>query len=1055
MSVEQADIIRFFEGNWHRLEMPETYLGDEPNTYPEWENTKMRVLLVRLSSYDATSSSMTVPILQQFIHDYAPDPRIPLYADRVGADGRIFVDRCWLPSRKNAEQFQRAQIPFMFGSASKRPAKDFDLIMVTNSVTMEAVNIVYMLHNSGIPLMKSERIDNPEMPFILLGGANVKGTEHFYGDNPSPDEINFDPRVHGMGGLCDAAVIGQGENSVAQFLAAFEKAVAEKWTKRELLRYCHGEVGSNPRVDGFYEADQYSVGYFLEDTPMGMYKDLSGYLIDSEAGKGLKITEDIAAKPLGDLAYVRAKYPWVNDIVFSAKGTLPGGPPAVSWKDRLHQDAPNYIHIDEVPALTRPYIPYDGRAPTVDLEIAKGCGAFCSFCQESWVNKGYNERSASYLLNAFDVARKYKGASKANLYAFNWSFHRDIYPLLDGLMSRIGRVGLISNRIDVAAANPEMVRLGNACGVSTATLGVEGISQRLRGYLSKSASISQIQTACRWHFRYGYNEIKLFMIATGLEEDRDIDEFEKIMESIIDIREEEGSTCSVRVSFTPLFMCSGAPLEFEVQRSAFMARDGIRSLDRAVEICRRLGIGFRTSAKRAEVGVSCLLESGDRRLTRVLITCAIENQFVFYGMVPKTEFATWGNTLEAVTGMTFDHYWRAKARHQVLPWEHMIFGGVPKQVLWDLFEKTQRFEDAGYCLTTRFQKGGCLQCGGCDNQFEVHDIVHREESATMSVADLMSRAKSLQKRQTLRWKFEVEPSHRTVPKACWQYVIARAFMFAHPEGVEAYSKFSGFSAATVSKIRDWSYGIEYADMALNKSLRLEDKEDLIEEMQKYVRGIKILDVRSYADSKSLRTSGTSVWYTVQIPHYGLKDVESYLYQLAERENITIKKKIPEGKSGFRIIDVELEEHDLQEALVFFDPNVGVRMEMLLSPTTGPLEILRSIFNTGIGRVSSWNVMRRDYLIKEEAKKKNASEDLQFDYFAPSGGICKKTGVSIERNLFGDYVHEHLCLKETLIQMIRETPEFGGSSSFGIAHLNEQLGREAVKVIATSYEVAAK
>jgi len=306
----------------------------------------------------------------------------------------------------------------------------------------------------------------------------------------------------------------------------------------------------------------------------------------------------------------------------------------------------------------------------------------------------------------------------------------------------------------------------------------------------------------------------------------------------------------------------------------------------------------------------------------------------------------------------------------------------------------------------------------------------------ISAEELMANARRLDRVTTIRWKYRIAPSHRTVPKANWQYQLARAFMFSYPKGPALFAKFSGFSASTVSKIRDWSYGVEYADMALNVRHRIPNarKESLIDAMNSLMSGIEIVDFKVLSDAKSLRATATSVWYSVQIPHYGFTDVEAALVNLARRESITIKKKIAIGKNDFKIIDVELGEHDLQAVQVFFDGKAGVRMEMQLSPTTGPMEMLRTIFNTGIGRVSSWSVERRNYLIKEDIKM---GGDAQFDYMAglESGGICRVTQKSIEKDLFGDYVSEHHCLAESLKAGEIQDADFDYPLNFGGAHMH--------------------
>lgn len=149
--------------------------GQELNTLPEeeFEKRAFSVLLARLSTYEDSGSSFTLPLLYRVARDM---------------DG-VFPDMAFLPPRNDLRLFQAGNVPWLLPVRTKTHPCRFDLIAFSNSVLLELVNLPAMLRNSGIPLSKKERMDGAGIPLVILGGANAPNTSSLFSVDPMVDGI--------------------------------------------------------------------------------------------------------------------------------------------------------------------------------------------------------------------------------------------------------------------------------------------------------------------------------------------------------------------------------------------------------------------------------------------------------------------------------------------------------------------------------------------------------------------------------------------------------------------------------------------------------------------------------------------------------------------------------------------------------------------------------------------------------------------------------------------------------------------------------------------------
>ncbi len=147
--TDHTEIEKWFKKNIHTLDRPMQYLGHEANTMDPagYEEADLRILICRLSAYDAVGGSLTHGALAQLLRHYAKEMGI-----------KIYIDMAFMPhNNEDANTLKEAGIPWAFGRSSKRHPRDFDVMLTSFALSMEVWNIWSILKFSGIPLFKTQR----------------------------------------------------------------------------------------------------------------------------------------------------------------------------------------------------------------------------------------------------------------------------------------------------------------------------------------------------------------------------------------------------------------------------------------------------------------------------------------------------------------------------------------------------------------------------------------------------------------------------------------------------------------------------------------------------------------------------------------------------------------------------------------------------------------------------------------------------------------------------------------------------------------------------------
>ncbi len=169
------------------------------------------------------------------------------------------------------------------------------------------------------------------------------------------------------------------------------------------------------------------------------------------------------------------------------------------------------------------------------IEIRRGCGRMCRFCQPGHVTLPVRERSAEDIIKITKELVKNTGYDEYSLLSLSSNDYANINEVIKELAVDFNKkkisVSLPSQRID--GFNLELANLVQSVRKSTMTLAPEAGSQRLRDVIKKNITEDQIIDAVTTLYENGWSRIKFYFIC-GLptETIQDMEEMANLLKTI-------------------------------------------------------------------------------------------------------------------------------------------------------------------------------------------------------------------------------------------------------------------------------------------------------------------------------------------------------------------------------------------------------------------------------------------------------------------------------------------------------------------------------------------
>ena len=421
--------------------------------------------------------------------------------------------------------------------------------------------------------------------------------------------------------------------------------------------FAHGDA-AGPGSGGLVDA------VCLGDGVVWLQEFLRRWIADQEAGRSKRERLESLARELPG-TYVPAFYRHEcrDGRLAAVEPLLPGLPMPVQ-----HRQDPMAAWLKDYDGA---HIPFSPEEVEETLPLSAGCAYRCRFCLTGWMRREFSAATREELLGA---ATRFKAAmvnADLNLLASDACGIAGLEPILDSLCPLFRRVSVKSLSVASLVRRPESIRLLRKLAKHEFTFGVEGVSARLRAYLGKPASAADLLRIAQHLSGGGLRQMKLFFIATGLEEERDLAELGLLLKSL----RAQAPACRIIASFMPLFLAPFTPLQFAPIRP--VSREMEDALSARV---REAGGEFRWSAHPDEIALMNRLCRAGRAATPLLI------EFSDHGLRYDRQLDP-GLTRELSRALPDDS--AEKDLHSVFPWSDLQAAADP-QTLWTSYQHACR-----------------------------------------------------------------------------------------------------------------------------------------------------------------------------------------------------------------------------------------------------------------------------------------------------------------------------------------------------------------------------